>query len=100
MSQDNHDLDRARGILDEDHYDLEKIKERILEYLAVRKLKGEHVEAGWGNQIRSYVLHPYQMVKDLRTNHETSNTSAVLDGDLDTFMQAELERLATEGAAA
>jgi len=61
----------------------------------LRKLRGEHVTAGWGNQIRSYVLHPYQMVKDLRTGHETSNTGAVLDGDLDTFMQAELERLAT-----
>jgi peptide chain release factor 2 len=43
------------------------------------------------------VLHPYQMVKDLRTQHETSNTTAVLDGDLDAFMQAELERLATSG---
>ena len=64
----------------------------------MRALKGEHVEAGWGNQIRSYVLHPYQMVKDLRTGHETGNTSAVLDGDLDSFMQAELERLATGGA--
>jgi peptide chain release factor 2 len=63
----------------------------------LRQLRGEHVEAGWGNQIRSYVLHPYQMVKDLRTQHETSNTSAVLDGDLDAFMQAELERLATGG---
>ena len=63
----------------------------------LRRLRGEHVEAGWGNQIRSYVLHPYQMVKDLRTQHETSNTTAVLDGDLDTFMQAELERVATGG---
>ncbi len=46
--------------------------------------------AGWGNQIRSYVLQPYQMVKDLRTNHETANTSGVLDGDLDGFMAATL----------
>jgi len=55
------------------------------------RLKGKHVDAGWGNQIRSYVLHPYQMVKDLRTEVETSNTGGVLDGDLDAFMEAWLK---------
>jgi peptide chain release factor 2 len=55
------------------------------------RLRGEHVEAGWGNQIRSYVLQPYQMVKDLRTGVETSNPSAVLDGDIDAFIQGYLQ---------
>lgn len=56
-------------------------------------LKGGYKTPGWGNQIRSYVLHPYHMVKDLRTEYETGNTAAVLDGDLDGFIEEELRKL-------
>jgi peptide chain release factor 2 len=55
------------------------------------RLRGKHVEAGWGNQIRSYVLQPYQMVKDLRTDVETGNTTAILDGEIDLFIEAWLK---------
>ena len=54
----------------------------------LRQLKGEHIDAAFGNQVRNYVLHPYQLVKDTRTDHESSQTQSVLDGDLDAFMEA------------
>ena len=78
--------ERAMAVLRSRLYDLELQKQE--EERA--KLKGQHVSAGWGNQIRSYVLHPYRMVKDLRTEWETGNTTAVLDGDLDDLIEAYL----------
>ncbi len=67
-------------------YELEQENQRK----ALAELKGDHVKAEWGSQIRSYVLHPYQMVKDHRTDHEIGNTQSVLDGRLDEFMEAYL----------
>jgi peptide chain release factor 2 len=58
------------------------------------EFRGEYKTPGWGNQIRSYVLHPYHMVKDLRTDHETGNTDRVLDGDLDDFITSYLKKTA------
>lgn len=59
------------------------------------KLKGKHVTPGWGNQIRSYVLHPYHLVKDLRTDYEETDSDAVLEGHLDGFIQSELQSFAS-----
>lgn len=57
------------------------------------KLKGQYKTPGWGNQIRSYVLHPYHMVKDLRTQHETGDTERVLDGDIEDFIVQYLKKI-------
>jgi peptide chain release factor 2 len=79
------------------------LRSRLLERQLVERqaeqarIKGVHVEAGWGNQIRSYVLHPYNMVKDLRTGVETSNTQGVLNGDLDQFIEGYLRAAPAEG---
>jgi peptide chain release factor 2 len=75
---------------------LKILRSRLME-IAVRereeeraKLKGDHVAAGWGNQIRSYVLHPYKMIKDHRTGYESTNPELVLDGELNPLMRAYL----------
>ena len=86
MKSQHQNRDAAMNALKARLYQLE-LDKRNAEINAQHDAKGD---AGWGNQIRSYVLHPYQMVKDLRTSHETSDTQGVLDGDLDAFMAATL----------
>jgi peptide chain release factor 2 len=87
----NRDL--ALKVLRARLYELEERKRQE----ELSELKGDHVDAGWGNQIRSYVLHPYQMVKDHRTNYELSNPTSVLDGNLSGLMEAFLRSRVGEG---
>ncbi len=74
------------------------LRARLLELKNAEKdeeraiLRGEYTKAEWGSQIRSYVLHPYQMVKDHRTGYEVGNAQAVLDGELNGFMEAYLKQ--------
>jgi peptide chain release factor 2 len=93
-------LESAMKILKAQLFALEQQKQEA----ELSALKGEDVDAGWGSQIRSYVLHPYKMVKDHRTNYETGNPQAVIDGRLDEFMEAYLrhqlgEPLGQEGSS-
>ncbi|MFW5678927.1 MAG: peptide chain release factor 2 [Pseudomonadota bacterium] len=76
----------AMGMLRAKLYELEMQKRRE----AAAATEATKTDIGWGHQIRSYVLHPYKMVKDLRTGHETGNAQSVLDGDLDPFLEASL----------
>ena len=79
--------EKAMKILYAKLYQLEEEKTKK----ELKEIKGERVSASWGNQIRSYVLHPYKMVKDLRTEVETAKTESVLDGDLEQFIEAEIK---------
>lgn len=83
---------------------LKVLESRLLELELIRqeeekaRLKGQHVDMSFGSQIRNYVLHPYKMVKDVRTNYETSDTTAVLDGEIDGFIEAYLQSQVGEEA--
>jgi len=80
--------DRAMQILKARLFEMERARQEA----EMAALKGENVDAGWGNQIRSYVLHPYQMVKDHRTSVEIGNANGVLDGALNAFIEAYLRQ--------
>ncbi|OEG08543.1 peptide chain release factor 2 [Enterococcus plantarum] len=80
--------EQAMGMLKAKLYQLEMDKKAQ----EAASLRGEQLEIGWGSQIRSYVFHPYSMVKDHRTNYETGNVQAVMDGDLDGFIDAYLKQ--------
>jgi len=82
-------MQMAMSILKAQLFELERQKQEA----EISALKGKVVDAGWGNQIRSYVLHPYKMVKDLRTGYETGKTQAVLNGRLDPFIEAYLRSI-------
>jgi peptide chain release factor 2 len=88
--------DRAMAMLKAKVADLERSKREA----ELDEIRGDQQRVGFGSQIRSYVLQPYQMVKDLRSEHETGNVNAVLDGDLDPFMEAYLQWRRTGGDAA
>jgi len=79
--------DKAMEVLFAKLYQLKEAEQKK----ELKKIKGEAVSASWGNQIRSYILHPYKLVKDLRTGVETSDVEEVLDGNLDQFIEAEIK---------
>ena len=76
--------ENAMRILKSHLYEIELQKKREKQ----AEVEGNKMKIEWGSQIRNYVLHPYKLVKDLRTNHETSNVQSVLDGELDPFIKA------------
>ena len=77
-------------------YAMNMLKSRIYEFEIQKRKEKENIvnnqkkQIGWGSQIRSYVLHPYKLIKDLRTNHESSNVSDVLDGNIESFLEKSL----------
>jgi len=85
--QQGKNREQAMKILRSKLYALEQEKSKTEK----KDLKGDYVTPGWGNQIRNYVLHPYKLVKDLRTEVESTNPEAVLDGDLDLFVDAQVK---------